>query len=64
MMISWPKLIILLVIAVLVLGTDRLRSLGSDLGAAIKGFKKEMNEGDKKMPLIDNKDANNNNEHD
>lgn len=64
MMISWPKLIILLVIAVLVLGTDRLRSLGSDLGAAIKGFKKEMNESDKKTPLIDNKDASNNNEHD
>lgn len=64
MMISWPKLIILLVIAVLVLGTDRLRSLGSDLGAAIKGFKKEMNEGDKKTPLIDNKDASNNIEHD
>jgi len=44
------QLLILLVIVVLLFGTKRLRSLGSDLGNAVKGFKKSM--GDE----ADNKD--------
>lgn len=40
--ISVWQLIILLVIVVLVFGTKRLRNMGSDLGAAIKGFRKGM----------------------
>lgn len=36
------QLIILLVIILLLFGGNRLRSLGGDLGAAIKGFKKSM----------------------
>ncbi len=36
------QLLILLVIVVLLLGTTRLRSLGSDFGKAVKGFKKSM----------------------
>lgn len=43
----WQVLIVLLVIVIL-FGGKRLRSLGSDLGTAIKGFKKEMNDDDKK----------------
>jgi sec-independent protein translocase protein TatA len=29
-----------------IFGTKRLRSIGSDLGAAVKGFKSAMNEGE------------------
>ncbi|RUO67013.1 twin-arginine translocase TatA/TatE family subunit [Idiomarina ramblicola] len=36
------QLLILLVIVVLLFGTKRLRNLGSDLGNAVKGFKKSM----------------------
>ena len=33
-------LLVILVVVLLVFGTKKLRSLGSDLGAAVKGFKK------------------------
>jgi sec-independent protein translocase protein TatA len=36
--------LIVLLIVVLIFGTKRLKSIGSDLGGAIKGFKKGMNE--------------------
>lgn len=42
--ISMWQLLILLLIVVLVFGTKRLRNIGSDLGGAIKGFKKGMEE--------------------
>jgi sec-independent protein translocase protein TatA len=35
---------ILLLIVVLVFGTKRLRNMGSDLGSAVKGFRKGMEE--------------------
>jgi sec-independent protein translocase protein TatA len=40
--ISGWQLMILLLIVVLVFGTKRLRNIGSDLGSAVKGFKKGM----------------------
>ncbi len=40
---TWQLLILLLII-VLVFGTKRLRNIGSDLGGAIKGFRKGMEE--------------------
>jgi sec-independent protein translocase protein TatA len=40
--ISIWQLLIILVIVLLLFGTKRLRSLGGDLGGAIKGFKKSM----------------------
>lgn len=40
--ISVWQLLILLAIVVLVFGTKRLRNMGGDLGAAIKGFRKGM----------------------
>ena len=40
--ISMLQLLILLLIVVLVFGTKRLRNMGGDLGAAIKGFRKGM----------------------
>lgn len=42
--ISWPQLLILLVLVVLIFGTGKLKGLGKDVGGAIKGFKKAMNE--------------------
>ena len=38
--ISVTQLVILLVIVMLVFGTKRLRNIGSDLGSAVKGFRK------------------------
>jgi len=46
MMPSIPQLLIVLVIVVLLFGAKRLRTLGGDLGGAVKGFKKAMNEDD------------------
>jgi sec-independent protein translocase protein TatA len=42
------QLLIVLAIILLIFGTKRLRNLGGDLGGAIKGFKKAMNDEDKK----------------
>jgi sec-independent protein translocase protein TatA len=44
--IGFKELLIILVIALLVFGGKKLKSLGSDLGGAVKGFKKAMNDGD------------------
>lgn len=46
MNLSPTHLLILLVIALVIFGTKRIRSIGSDLGSAVKGFKKAMNEGE------------------
>jgi len=40
--------LIVLVIVALIFGTKRLKSIGSDLGGAIKGFKKGMSEDEDK----------------
>ncbi|WP_435929491.1 twin-arginine translocase subunit TatE [Dryocola sp. BD613] len=42
--ISITKLLVVGVLIVLLFGTKKLRTLGGDLGAAIKGFKKAMND--------------------
>lgn len=46
-MLSMSHIIILLLVIVLVFGTSKLRNIGSDLGGAVRGFKKAMNEGEK-----------------
>jgi sec-independent protein translocase protein TatA len=60
--ISVWQLLIVLLIAVLIFGTKKLRSLGSDLGGAVRGFKKAMNEGEqeessRQIPHEDRQDA-------
>jgi sec-independent protein translocase protein TatA len=40
--ISIWQLLIILAIVVMLFGTKRLRSMGGDLGAAIKGFRSSM----------------------
>lgn len=42
--ISIWQLLIVLVIVIMLFGTKRLRTLGSDLGSAVKGFRKSMSE--------------------
>lgn len=46
--ISIWQLLIVLGIVILLFGTKKLRNIGSDLGGAIRGFKKSMNDEDKK----------------
>jgi sec-independent protein translocase protein TatA len=46
--ISIWQLAIVLLIVVLIFGTKRLKSIGSDLGGAIKGFKKAMDHDESK----------------
>ena len=46
-----PKhLLLILLIVLLVFGGKKLKSLGSDLGGAFRGFKKAMNEGESEEP--------------
>lgn len=40
------ELLIILVVVLVVFGAKKLRSVGEDLGHAVKGFKKAMNEGE------------------
>ena len=45
--ISIWQLLIVLAIVLLLFGTKRLRNIGSDMGNAVKGFKKAMDDGEK-----------------
>jgi len=40
------ELVIILLVVLVIFGTKKLRAVGSDLGAAVRGFKKAMNEGE------------------
>jgi len=40
------ELVIILLVVLVVFGAKKLRTVGSDLGAAVRGFKKSMNEGE------------------
>ncbi len=44
--ISIWQLLIVLGIVILLFGTKKLRNIGTDLGGAIRGFKKSMNDDD------------------
>lgn len=41
------ELLVILAIAALLFGTRKLRSFGSDLGSALQGFRKAMDENEK-----------------
>ena len=53
--ISIWQLLIILAIVVMIFGTKRLRNIGSDLGGAIKGFRKSM-QNDEDDSAIEKKD--------
>ena len=59
--IGFKELLIILAIALLIFGAKRLRTIGSDLGGAVRGFKKAMDEGEdeekKQLTSPDQKDA-------
>ena len=42
--ISVLQLLIILAVVILIFGSGRLKSLGSDLGSSLKGFKKAVKE--------------------
>ena len=44
--ISLWQLLIILLIVILIFGTKRLKSIGSDLGGAVKGFRSSMQDGE------------------
>ncbi|MAA64084.1 MAG: twin-arginine translocase subunit TatA [Alteromonadaceae bacterium] len=46
--ISIWQLLIVLGIVVLLFGTKKLRNIGTDLGGAVRGFKKSMSDEDEK----------------
>lgn len=46
------QLLIILVIVLAIFGTKRLRSLGSDLGSAVKGFRSAMNDAEQTTDQI------------
>ncbi|QYJ86632.1 Sec-independent protein translocase subunit TatA [Shewanella mesophila] len=52
--ISIWQLLIIALIVVLLFGTKKLRSLGGDLGGAVKGFKSAMSSEEEKKALEDN----------
>ncbi|MGB7801050.1 twin-arginine translocase subunit TatE [Buttiauxella sp.] len=55
--ISITKLLVIGALIVLLFGTKKLRTLGGDLGAAIKGFKKAMNDDETVAKSANNTDA-------
>lgn len=56
------ELVVILIIVLLLFGTKKLKGIGTDLGSAIKGFKKSMSDDDGKaeteadaQPVEDNR---------
>jgi len=47
--IGLRELLIILLIALVLFGAKKLRNVGSDLGAAVRGFKKAVNDGDEEQ---------------
>ena len=59
--IGFRELLIILVIALVLFGAKKLKNVGSDLGSAVRGFKKAVSEGDdeqtKQLNDLTGKDA-------
>lgn len=55
--ISWPQLLIVLVIVLAIFGTKKIRNLGSDLGDAVKGFKSAMSDAEEAKEKLDDNSA-------
>ena len=49
------ELVVVLLIAVVIFGTTRLKTIGADLGSAIKGFRKAMTGGEEAEEKDDSK---------
>lgn len=46
MSFGFKEILVIAIIVIVIFGTKKLRNLGSDLGASVKGFKDAMNEGE------------------
>ena len=57
MAIGQMQLVIVLLIVILLFGTKKIASLGSDLGGALKGFKKAVKDDDEQPPAVQEKVA-------
>jgi sec-independent protein translocase protein TatA len=44
--IGMKELLVILLVVLLVFGAKKLKTIGSDLGGAVRGFKKAMGEGE------------------
>ncbi|HEJ0329095.1 Sec-independent protein translocase subunit TatA [Serratia marcescens] len=55
--ISITKLLVIAVLVILLFGTSKLRTLGADLGAALKGFKKAVGDDSTTPPAAGNNTA-------
>jgi len=44
--IGFRELLIILLIALVLFGAKKLKNIGSDLGSAVRGFKKAMSDGE------------------
>jgi sec-independent protein translocase protein TatA len=44
--IGMKELLVILLVVLLVFGAKKLKTIGSDLGSAVRGFKKSMSEGE------------------
>ena len=44
--IGFKELVVILIVVLVIFGAKKLKTIGSDLGSAVRGFKKSMNEGD------------------
>ena len=49
------ELVVVLLIAVVIFGTTRLKTIGADLGSAIKGFRKAVTGGEEEEEKDDSK---------
>ena len=53
--IGMKELLVILAIALLVFGAKKLKTIGTDLGGAVRGFKKAMSEGEEEAKEKDMK---------
>lgn len=49
---GFKELLVILLIALVLFGGKRVKSLGSDLGSAIRGFRKAMKEGESEKDSV------------
>lgn len=56
-MIGFKELLVIAVIIIIIFGTSKLRNIGSDLGTAIKNFKKASKDGEEQA--LEKKDTDN-----
>ncbi len=43
--IGFKELVVILIVVLLIFGAKKLKTIGSDLGSAVRGFKKSMSDG-------------------